>query len=241
MKNYLLVHGAWHGAWAWEETKKQLEAKGQRVSVLDLPGHGADTTPVKEVTFRKYVDALNAKLSTMPGKVVLVGHSLAGAIISQTAEEHPDRVEALVFVAGFILSDGESVLDVMKADADGKLLPGLIFTEDQSAATVSAETLKTVVYNGGTAEQVAAAAPQLRPQSTEPFFAKTVVSAPKFGALKKYYIECSDDQVLSISKQRELAHRFGCTSLGTLQSGHVPLVTAPVSLAAALAKFAQVA
>ena len=36
MKNYLLVHGAWHGAWAWEETKRSLEARGHHVITIDL-------------------------------------------------------------------------------------------------------------------------------------------------------------------------------------------------------------
>ena len=58
MKNYLLVHGAWHGAWAWEETKRSLEARGHHVITIDLPGHGSDTTPISGVSFRGYVDAV---------------------------------------------------------------------------------------------------------------------------------------------------------------------------------------
>ena len=58
MKNYLLVHGAWHGAWAWEETKRSLEALGHHVITIDLPGHGSDTTPTSGVSFRGYVDAV---------------------------------------------------------------------------------------------------------------------------------------------------------------------------------------
>lgn len=236
MKSYLLVHGAWHGAWAWEDTRTALEAAGHRVETLDLPGHGQDTTDVKDVTFRGYVDAVKATLSRSTGRQILVGHSLGGTVVSQVAEEMPQSVETLVFVSGFVLRADESLFDVMSADTGGTLLPKLIFTEDQSAATVSFETLTSTVYNGGSEAQVSNAAPRLRPQATQPFFAHTTLTDTNFGPIRKLYVECDDDRLLSLDMQRTIEQRFGITPLATLHSGHVPLVTAPGALAEALAR-----
>jgi pimeloyl-ACP methyl ester carboxylesterase len=234
MKHYLLVHGAWHGAWAWEETKRSLEGRGHHVITIDLPGHGSDTTPISGISFRGYVDAVKARLSMLSGRHILVGHSLGGAVVSQAAEEMPHAVEAVVVVAGFVLRANESTLDVMKDDAASDLLSKLIFSADQSSATVSAETVQSHVYNGGTAEQIGRAAPQLRPQATEPFFAHTTLGAA-FSGLRRLYVECTDDRVLSLDMQRKIQERCGMSRLATLASGHVASITRPRELADALA------
>src|ERR1700710_2666943 len=45
VKTFVLVHGAWQGAWVWQNVKTQLEAAGQKVITVELPGHGDDQTP----------------------------------------------------------------------------------------------------------------------------------------------------------------------------------------------------
>ncbi|WP_461056300.1 alpha/beta fold hydrolase [Spirosoma arcticum] len=55
MITFVLVHGAWHGAWCWKKVTPLLEANGNRVLVPDLPGHGVDKTPPATVTLDDYV------------------------------------------------------------------------------------------------------------------------------------------------------------------------------------------
>ena len=50
MSTYVLVHGAWHGSWCWEKVVPLLEQAGHQVEALDLPGHGQDKTPIREIT-----------------------------------------------------------------------------------------------------------------------------------------------------------------------------------------------
>src|SRR5215831_14524631 len=97
-KTYVLVHGAWHGAWSYSKTKKTLELTGDKVICFDLPGHGEDKTEIKDVTLAAYVEKVKAELKKLNTPVVLVGHSLAGFIISQVAEEMPEKIEKLVFI-----------------------------------------------------------------------------------------------------------------------------------------------
>ena len=76
MTQFLLVHGAFHGAWCWRKTVAELEKRGHRAKAIDLPGQGDDHTPLANVTLDTMVDKIIAEMADLPGKVVLVGHSL---------------------------------------------------------------------------------------------------------------------------------------------------------------------
>jgi pimeloyl-ACP methyl ester carboxylesterase len=112
MSQFLLVHGAFHGAWCWRKTVAELERRGHRAKAIDLPGQGEDRTPLKEVTLDTMVDRIIAEMADLPGKVVLVGHSLGGIPISVTGEKSPDRIKALVYLSAFLPRDGEALLDI---------------------------------------------------------------------------------------------------------------------------------
>ncbi len=51
---YVLVHGAWHGAWCWDKVVSLLQSKGHRAEAIDLPGSGKDKTPIPQVTLDAY-------------------------------------------------------------------------------------------------------------------------------------------------------------------------------------------
>jgi len=92
MKNYLLVHGAWHGAWAWEETKRSLEAHGHHVIVIDLPGHGSDTTPISGISFRGYVEAVKAQTDQFIAVLKTMGPLKEGSVITLDFSEGATNV-----------------------------------------------------------------------------------------------------------------------------------------------------
>ena len=234
LKTYMLIHGAWHGAWSYDQTRALLEQTGARVITFDLPGHGEDRTEIARVTMQAYVDRVKQELSKVTAPVVLVGHSLAGFIVSQAAQELPDRVEKLIFVAAMVPYDGKSVFDEVSEDPKSELLKNLVFAEDKSWATVNEETLKTVVYNGATALQIQAAAPKLVRQATQPFFAAVKTTDEAFGRIEKAYIVCEKDKILSPEAQRRLMDKIRCTRSLSLQTGHVPHVEEPAALANAI-------
>ena len=57
-KEFLLVHGACHGAWCWEEVVGRLRARGHRVAALDLPGHGRRASEVRRASIASYAAAV---------------------------------------------------------------------------------------------------------------------------------------------------------------------------------------
>ena len=109
MTTYVLVHGAWHGDWAWERVTPLLTAAGAHVVTPDL-------THDRDVGLADHADEVAAVLDTVADPdVVLVGHSYAGLVVRQAADRRPDRVAHVVLVDGWAGPDGASLTDLAPA------------------------------------------------------------------------------------------------------------------------------
>ena len=104
---FVLIHGAWHGAGCWEKVVPLLKEAGHQVHTIDLPGVGEDQTPISEVTLDAYVSAVSELISTISKPLVLVGHSMGGMIITQVAELVPEKIDTLIYLTAFSPRDGE--------------------------------------------------------------------------------------------------------------------------------------
>ena len=97
----LLVHGAWHGAWCWEDGfAPYLRENGLRVETIDLPGHGQPSPKrLPWLRIADYVDAVEAKLHSMDGPVVVAGHSMGGYTVQKLMERRPANLAGAILVA----------------------------------------------------------------------------------------------------------------------------------------------
>ncbi|MFQ5645946.1 MAG: alpha/beta fold hydrolase [bacterium] len=110
--NLLLIHGACHTGSCWEEVLIDLNRKGLTARAIDLPGHGSRKNNRPEVSFSDYSKAVADYIRENNWKnVVLVGHSMGGAVIQKTAEMIFPHLAGLVFLAGYLLGDGKSFWD----------------------------------------------------------------------------------------------------------------------------------
>jgi pimeloyl-ACP methyl ester carboxylesterase len=103
MARFVLVHGAFCGAWIWGPTDGTIEDKKamwRRSSIY--PGWGEDHTPVSEITLDSCADRLREVLSSHPEPAIVVGHSMGGIIATQGAARCRERVAALVYVTAFL-------------------------------------------------------------------------------------------------------------------------------------------
>ncbi len=229
MKNYVLVHGAWGGAWEFKKVAEFLSVDGNKVTAVDLPGHGDNDAPLAEVTMGAYVKEVTDVINNFNEKVVLVGHSLAGAIISQVAEGIPEKIDRLIYVAAMLPKTGDTPLELMQSDKDGELLPRIIFSDDQSYATLTSDIVRNLLlHDVSDSEWLERLIPRfLMEQSTQPFMASVQLSEENFGSVAKYYIRASLDKVLSPSLQEKMISNWNVEKVFTLESGHFPLTSMP--------------
>lgn len=87
----LFVHGAWHGAWCWDEHFLGYFAdQGYRALALSLRGHGNSPSakPLRTCSLDDYVADIGAVASTLPTPPVLIGHSMGGFFVQKYLETH---------------------------------------------------------------------------------------------------------------------------------------------------------
>ena len=229
MSHLLLIHGAWGGAWEFDATINGLRKLGHQTSAIDLPGHGHFDAPIAEVTMDAYVQTVIDAAQAMEGQIILVGHSLGGAIISQVAERIPQKIERLIYVAAMLPQNGDTPLGLMQGDEEGELLSRLEFSGDQSYVTVGPEAVKSVLLNDvADAERLAQFLPHFAmQQATEPFMFAAELTEEAFGSVPKTYVRASVDKVLSPALQDKMLENWSVEQVFTLASGHYPLMSMP--------------
>ena len=229
MAHFILVHGAWHGAWCWYKVVPLLQAAGHSVDVFDLPSNGVDRTPPGSVTFQDYVDRVVAALDAAPERAILVGHSLGGRSISQAAEARPDRVRMLVYLAAFMLKSGEgsAFREGDNAAVSGTLIPNA----DGSAVSVNPESLREIFYGGCSGEDLALARACLVLQSTGAMGAPLALTPANYGRVPRAYIECTRDRAIPHEIQRRMMDEQPPKRLITMDTDHSPFFSAPLDLA----------
>ncbi len=97
-ETFVLIHGSWHGGWAWQAVIRHLEARGHHTYAPTLAGHG----PTDERVGIAHQDCVDSVVSYIRQHdlqdVILVGHSVGGTVISKVAEYLPNRIKRLVFL-----------------------------------------------------------------------------------------------------------------------------------------------
>jgi len=234
LSQFLLVHGAFHGAWCWGKTVAELEKRGHRAKAIDLPGQGEDQTPLKEVTLNTMVDRIIAEMAGLAGQVVLVGHSLGGIPISVTGEKAPDRVQALVYLSAFLPRDGEALLDIENRNPKPVVPVSMIFDAERVSGTIMPDKVREIFYHDCSDEDVADASARLRPQALAALMTKVHLTPERFGRIPRVYIECTDDRALSIDMQRDMIAKSPPVDVPSLPASHSPFLSMPDKLAEAM-------
>ena len=113
-KTFVLVHGAWHGGWCWDQLAKILRADGHTVYAPSLSGLGdrVHLNELMQVGLQTHIDDIvNLIRFEELNDIVLVGHSYAGMVISGVADQVKDNIAELVFLDAFVPSNGGSLFD----------------------------------------------------------------------------------------------------------------------------------
>ena len=234
-----MVHGAWHGAWCWYKVVPLLQSAGHTVIAPDLPSLGMDRTPLSQVSLDTWVEHICHVVDTASEPVVLVGHSRGGIIISEVAERRSDKIALLVYLAAYLLRDGESLLPVAQSDGSSLVFPNLVVSEDQTSCTIKPQAINEVFYADCSDEDVTLAATLLAPEALAPALTPIHVTDEGFGRVPRVYIECLHDKAIPLALQRQMYATLPCQKVISIDTDHSPFLSAPQKLTESLIALAR--
>jgi pimeloyl-ACP methyl ester carboxylesterase len=268
---FVLVHGGWHNHSAWDKITPILEAHGFAALSLDLPGAGinavaptslgrrpfdaaafaVEPSPMTGVTQEERTQAVVALVkqaaSLGDGKVILVGHSAGGMTASAVAEIVPNLLRAVVYIAGFMVPNGITLLDILQHDSmSSALSPGLFVgdpvvigaTRIHAGSTDVAyrSLLKASFYADVPECDFARIELQLHcDESNAGALAPAKITSGRFGMVPRHYIYCTQDRAIPLTGQDYMIATVdsaigGTTITHTLESSHSPFLSQPAAL-----------
>lgn len=230
-KTYVLVHGAWHGSWCWIKIAENMTRKGYNVLTPDLPGHfERGKSSFCDVSLSDYVTHMSHLINQEEGQVVLVGHSMAGVVISQVAENMPHKIYKLVYLSGFVPNDRGSLLDEEQNALRPTVSPETKIEKAKCAIHLNKQAASRLFYNSSRQADIRFALKCLQPQPLLPFVEKVTLSSSKFGSVSKLYIECLRDNAILIEDQQRMHKKIkGCEVL-SIDTDHSPFFSAEEQL-----------
>lgn len=237
-KTFILIHGSWHSAWNWFRVTPLLEQQGHRVIAPDLPGMGRDKTPVEAVSFEKTVQKMCDLIDTLPGKVILVGHSKNGVLISQIAEYRPEKIEKLVYLAAVLAHNGASAIDLFKLDKKEVLGPYITYHPESNSSTLDPEIYKEGLYHDCDDEITEMAKVILSNEPRQTATARISITAENYESVPRYYIACTEDRAITPALQRKMYTDMPCIKVYKMATSHSPFFSKPQELVAILLEIA---
>jgi pimeloyl-ACP methyl ester carboxylesterase len=238
MARILLVHGAFGRAACWDRVAPSLRAAGHSVEAIDLPGQGDDPTPVEEITLDRYAQRVSEALTAGP-PAVLVGHSMGGMVITQAAARCPGQVIRLVYVAAFLPSDGQSLIEIthLPEAAGDQVQANLTVEGEPPVATIAPEAVREALCHCCDDEQFAWSASLRGGQPVVPFTQPVSLGGPEaeaFAALPRAYVMCLQDRAIRPPLQRRFIETAGCDPVIEIDTDHAVWASRPDELATAL-------
>jgi len=236
---FVLVHGAFTGAWIWAPLAERLRAAGHTVEVFDLPGLGDDATAPGDVSLDLCAACLGEVLATSVEPAIIAGNSMGGVIATQAAARYPQRVAALVYVTAFVPRDGQSLLDLTRLPegADDQVQANIII--EPPVATMPAAASRNALYGSCSEANAAWAVSKQRPQPLGPFAAPVSIPTGALDGISRYYVVCAKDRAIPLALQRRMIAENAISNVVELDTDHTPHLSMTAALSDALQDFAH--
>lgn len=225
----LLVHGAWGGAWAWGFVQAELEKLGVESTAIDMPSAGSAPSTMADDSA-----AIRSALERLSAPAVVVGHSWAGVPITDASAGN-GAVTHLVYVCAILPEEGQSTFSLMGEDPTPSTLGEAIIGTDDGLSTLDPAGAGRDLFNDVSDAQAAPIIDALGTHRLSVFG-----EAPTALGWKEHpstYVLTTQDRVFSPALQRRMA--ANATEVVEVDAGHIPLLSRPAELAAAIAKAAK--
>lgn len=218
----VLIHGAWHGGWCFDEVAGPLRDRGFGVHAPDLPlsGAGDDVATAREV------------IAANPGAVVL-GHSYGGVVISHAAVGLP--VSRLVYLCAIVPGQDENVAAALAAAPSSGLLPAAMIATEDGRTAIDPEKGVEAFYHDCPDHLIEVAKKRLRPMQMPDM--RGPATAPPYLETPSTYVVCTEDRALHPDWQRQMAGRT--SEVIEWQVSHSPFFARPDLMIDLLAGYAD--
>ncbi|MDB5705844.1 MAG: alpha/beta hydrolase [Sphingomonas bacterium] len=225
VKSILLVHGGFVDGSGWQDVYQILKKDGYEVTIVQNPTRSlADDVAVTK-----------RAIAAAPGKVILVGHSYGGVVVSEAGTDA--KVAGLVYIAAFAPDKGESVASLIAHPAPGAPVPpilppqdGYLFLDSAKFAAAFAADVRPDVAGFMADSQV--------PWGVEAL--SGAVTSPAWRAKPSWYLVAGQDRMIPPAAQRQMAARAGAT-VEEAAGSHAIYVSKPAVVAALIEKAAHAA
>ena len=220
----LLIHGGFVDGSGWQQVYAMLRAQGLEVSIVQNP----TASLAEDVAFTKRL------IAAQSGKVILVGHSYGGVVITEAGND--PRVAGLVYITAFAPDTGESVAKLIANPPPGAPVPpilppeeGFLMLERGKFAEAFAADVDAELADFMAASQVPWGVTALTGE----------VSQPAWKTKPSWYLVVGDDKMIPPPAQRAMAERAKATVRETGGS-HAVYVSRPSDVARLIAEAAEV-
>ncbi|AKJ27588.1 alpha/beta fold hydrolase [Caldimonas brevitalea] len=228
MADFVLVQGAWHGAWCWKRVLPALWQAGHRAFPVSLTGVGERAHLVgTPITLQTHIDdVVNVIEAEELQRAVLVGHSYAGMVITGVADRLAERIAHLVYLDAVVPAPGESWASGHSAETQAARRKAIAEQGTLPAGDPAAFGL--------TGEDAAWVARRLTPQPGGVYDSALSFDAQRVWALPKTFIDCTDPALPTIAASRQKVRREPGWRVVEIATGHDAMISAPEPLLQAL-------
>ncbi|UXH77933.1 alpha/beta fold hydrolase [Roseateles amylovorans] len=222
--NIVLVHGAWGGAWVWRRVLGPLRAAGHRVFTVSLSGTGERAHQShRDLTLQTHIDDVKAVIECEElQRVLLVGHSYSGMVITGVADQMPDRMTRLVYLDAVVPLPGEawSSRHTPQTQVDRRDLIaryGHLPPAPPTGMGLNADDFDWV-------------ARRQRPHPGGVYDSPLQFDADAWRRLPRTFIDCNRPALLTIAGSRERVRQQGDWDLHQIPTGHNAMISADQAL-----------
>lgn len=231
MAEFVLVHGAWHGAWCWRDVLRTLTCAGHRAHAVTLTGVGERVHLMSPaITLETHIaDVVNAIEAEEMQQPVLVVHSFAGMIGTAIADRMPQRLAHLVYVDAVLPLPGESWSSTHTAVTREARIAAAEASHDYSFPPPDPS-----VYGLAGAQHEWVRRRQV-PHPGHTYAAPLQFDPQRVAGVPRTFVDCNAPALATIDASRRRVRDPGFWGapwrVAEIATGHDPMVSAPAELA----------
>lgn len=239
MPKFVLVHGAWHGAWCWTRVLPLLRQAGHDAYAITLSGVGDRGHLLSpEIRLKTHIDDVVNLISFEElNNVVLVGHSYAGMVITGVADALLARgstaLKHLVYLDAVVPLPGESWSSHQPPETVAERINSAVIRNNTKV--ILPPNARVFGLEGADHEWVTR---RMTPQPFLLYLDPLDFEPSRLAALPRTFIACTSPALPTVAGARERARQENGWQLMELETGHDAMVSAPRELDEALLSIA---